>query len=211
MCGIVGYIGNKPGKDIVLRGLEALEYRGYDSAGIALIDQSDVQVFKQVGRVSALVDEVSEKANQAPLVMGHTRWATHGGVTVQNAHPQANNDGTIFVVHNGIIENFTDIRTKLQAEGYKFDSQTDTEVVPNLVDYYLKQFSSFEEAFKAALNDVRGAYSIVAVSTKEPEKLFAARLSSPLVIGVGEGEHILASDPSAIMDHTNKVIYLEDY
>jgi glutamine---fructose-6-phosphate transaminase (isomerizing) len=211
MCGIVGYIGNKPGKDIVLKGLEALEYRGYDSAGIALIDDGEAKVFKQVGRVTGLVNEVSEKDLKARLVMGHTRWATHGGVTLQNAHPQANNDQTIFVVHNGIIENFAEIRDKLQAEGYKFESQTDTEVIPNLIDYYCKQLPSFEDAFKAALNDVRGAYSIVAISTKEPETLYAARLSSPLVIGVGDGEHILASDPSAIMDHTKKVIYLEDY
>jgi glucosamine--fructose-6-phosphate aminotransferase (isomerizing) len=212
MCGIVGYIGQKPGKDIVLKGLEALEYRGYDSAGIALIDNDQSQVFKQVGRVSGLVDELSQHNDlPAKLVVGHTRWATHGGVTIQNAHPQANNDQTIFVVHNGIIENFAEIRQKLEAAGYHFDSQTDTEVVPNLIDYYLKQMPSFEEAFKAALTDVRGAYSIAAVTTREPGTLFAARLSSPLVIGVGEGEHILASDPSAIMEHTKKVIYLEDY
>ncbi len=211
MCGIVGYIGNKPGKDIVLKGLEALEYRGYDSAGIALIDDGHAEVFKQVGRVGGLVEEVSGKDLKARLVMGHTRWATHGSVTEQNAHPQANNDGTIFVVHNGIIENFAEIRDKLKSEGYHFDSQTDTEVIPNLIDYYLKQLGSFEDAFKAALGDVRGAYSIVAISTGEPETLYAARLSSPLVIGVGDGEHILASDPSAIMDHTKKVIYLEDY
>lgn len=211
MCGIVGYIGQKTGKDIVLKGLEALEYRGYDSAGIALINGDQSQVFKQVGRVKGLVEEINNQAKDSHLVMGHTRWATHGGVTVENAHPQVNNEGSIFVVHNGIIENFAEIRTKLQAEGYSFTSQTDTEVVPNLIDYYLKQLPSFEEAFKAALNDVRGAYSIVAVTTREPETLYAARLSSPLVIGVGEGEHILASDPSAIMEHTKKVIYLEDY
>lgn len=211
MCGIVGYIGKKPGTDIVLKGLEALEYRGYDSAGIAVVQDGQAKVFKQVGRVSGLVEEVSAKNLQAHLVMGHTRWATHGGVTVGNAHPQANNDQSIFVVHNGIIENFSDLRVKLEAEGYHFDSQTDTEVIPNLIDYYLKQLPSFEDAFKAALNDVRGAYSIVAISTREPETLYAARLSSPLVIGVGEGEHILASDPSAIMEHTKKVIYLEDY
>ena len=211
MCGIVGYIGSKPGKDIVLKGLEALEYRGYDSAGITLVDDSGSKVFKQVGRVSGLIKEVAGQDLKAHLVMGHTRWATHGGVTVQNAHPQANNDQTIFVVHNGIIENFAEIRQQLETEGYHFGSQTDTEVVPNLIDYYLKQLPSFEDAFKAALNDVRGAYSIVAVTTKEPETLYAARLSSPLVIGVGKGEHILASDPSAIMEHTKKVIYLEDY
>jgi glucosamine--fructose-6-phosphate aminotransferase (isomerizing) len=211
MCGIVGYIGNKSGTGMVLDGLEALEYRGYDSAGIALIDGAKGQVFKQVGRVSGLVKEVSKKKPEARLVMGHTRWATHGGVTVQNAHPQANNRQSIFVVHNGIIENFAEIRAKLKTEGYHFDSQTDTEVIPNLIDFYLKQLPTFEDAFKAALNDVRGAYSIVAVSTKEPETLYAARLSSPLVIGIGKDENFLASDPSAIMEHTKKVIYLEDY
>lgn len=211
MCGIVGYIGHKPGKDIVIKGLEALEYRGYDSAGIALIDHDHGQVFKQVGRVSGLIEELDGQDLSAELVIGHTRWATHGGVTVPNAHPQINNDRSIFVVHNGIIENFAEIRDRLQAAGYHFESETDTEVVPNLIDYYSKQLPTFEDAFKAALNDVRGAYSIVAISTKDPDTLYAARLSSPLVIGVGEGENYLASDPSAIMEHTKKVIYLEDY
>jgi glucosamine--fructose-6-phosphate aminotransferase (isomerizing) len=211
MCGIVGYIGKQSGTDIVLEGLEALEYRGYDSAGIALVNGDKSQVFKQVGRVSGLVQTVEQQKPTANLVIGHTRWATHGGVTVQNAHPQANNDQSIFVVHNGIIENFTELRGRLQAAGYHFDSQTDTEVVPNLIDYYRKQLPDFEAAFRAALRDIRGAYSIVAASTSEPETLYAARLSSPLVIGVGEGENFLASDPSAIMPHTKKVIYLEDY
>ncbi|HSX45850.1 MAG TPA: glutamine--fructose-6-phosphate transaminase (isomerizing) [Candidatus Saccharimonadia bacterium] len=211
MCGIVGYIGQKPGKQIVLDGLEALEYRGYDSAGIALVNGDQSQLFKQVGRVSGLVEEVKDRPSEAGLVIGHTRWATHGGVTEPNAHPQVSNDGSIFVVHNGIVENFAELRQKLEAEGYHFDSQTDTEVVPNLIDYYSKQLPSLEDAFQAALADVRGAYAIAAISTREPGKLFAARLSSPLVIGVGEGEHILASDPSAIMEHTKKVIYMEDY
>lgn len=211
MCGIVGYIGKKPGKDIVLAGLEALEYRGYDSAGIATVDGQAGQVFKQVGRVSGLVNAVGKQDLPAKLVIGHTRWATHGGVTIQNAHPQANNEQSIFVVHNGIIENFGELRDKLQAEGYSFSSQTDTEVVPNLIDFYLKQLGSFKAAFKAALTDIRGAYSIVAVSTQEPDTMYAARLSSPLVIGVGESENFLASDAAAIMEHTKKVIYLDDY
>ncbi len=211
MCGIVGYIGNKSGTKIVLDGLEALEYRGYDSAGIALINGGQSQIFKQIGRVDGLIKQVGEAKPEAPVVIGHTRWATHGGVTVENAHPQANNDQSIFVVHNGIIENFSEIRQRLKTEGYNFVSQTDTEVIPNLIDFYFKQLSSFEAAFKAALQDVRGAYSIVVISTKEPDTLYAARLSSPLVIGVGEGENFLASDPSAIMEHTKKVIYLEDY
>lgn len=211
MCGIVGYIGNKSGKDIVLHGLEALEYRGYDSAGIAIINGDSGQVFRQVGRVSGLMKDVENQDNNAGLVIGHTRWATHGGVSIQNAHPQSNNDNTIFVVHNGIIENFVQLRERLRDAGYSFNSQTDTEVVPNLIDYYSKQLSTFEDAFEAALRDIRGAYSIVAISTKQPDTLFAARLSSPLVLGVGEDENFLASDPSAIMEHTKKVIYLEDY
>ncbi len=211
MCGIVGYIGPKPSKNIILRGLEALEYRGYDSAGIALVDSKGGQVFKQVGRVNGLTQEVEEEASNAGLAIGHTRWATHGGVTVANAHPQMNSDHSIFVVHNGIIENFDELRQRLEEAGYTFESETDTEVVPQLIDYYLKQLPSFVAAFEATLRDVRGAYSIVAISTAEPETLYAARLSSPLVIGVGEHENFLASDPSAIMDHTKKVIYLEDY
>lgn len=211
MCGIVGYIGNKSGTKIVLDGLEALEYRGYDSAGLALIEDGQSKVYKQVGRVSGLIDEVTQANPTGNLVIGHTRWATHGGVTVENAHPQANNDQSIFVVHNGIIENFTELREKLEGEGYHFDSQTDTEIVPNLIDYYSKKLPTLTEAFFAALRDVRGAYAIAMISAKDPDTLYAARLSSPLVIGVGENENILASDPSAIMEHTKKVIYLEDY
>jgi glucosamine--fructose-6-phosphate aminotransferase (isomerizing) len=211
MCGIVGYVGNKSGKDVVLHGLEALEYRGYDSAGIAMVRGGQGQVFKQVGRVTGLIKEIENEDGDAGLVIGHTRWATHGGVTIANAHPQSNNDGTIFVVHNGIIENFAELRGRLQAAGYNFVSETDTEVVPNLIDYYQKQLPTFEAAFESALRDVRGAYSIVAISTREPDTLYAARLSSPLVIGVGENENFLASDPSAIMEYTKKVIYLEDY
>jgi glucosamine--fructose-6-phosphate aminotransferase (isomerizing) len=211
MCGIVGYIGKDSGTDIVLQGLEALEYRGYDSAGIALVNDTGSQVFKQVGRVSGLVNEVTEQNPQANLVIGHTRWATHGEPTMLNAHPQTNNAQTIFVVHNGIIENFAELRARLQDVGYTFVSETDTEVIPNLIDYYARQLPSLEEAFTAALKDVRGAYSIAAISTTDPDTMYAARLSSPLVIGVGKDEHILASDPSAIMEHTKKVIYLEDY
>jgi glucosamine--fructose-6-phosphate aminotransferase (isomerizing) len=211
MCGIVGYIGNNSGTEIVLKGLEALEYRGYDSAGIALVNGEKSEVFKQVGRVSGLINTVEQSKPEAPLVIGHTRWATHGGVTIENAHPQYNSDQTIFAVHNGIIENFLELRERLKNEGYTFSSQTDTEVVPNLIDYYLKQLNSFEAAFEAALNDVRGAYSIVAISTKQPDTLYAARLSSPLIIGIGDNENFLASDPSAIMAHTKKVMYLEDY
>lgn len=211
MCGIVGYIGKESGTDVVLQGLEALEYRGYDSAGIALVTDGSSRVFKQVGRVSGLVTDVARENPQANLVIGHTRWATHGSPTMLNAHPQTNNAQTIFVVHNGIIENFAELRSRLQAVGYNFVSETDTEVIPNLIDYYARQLPGLEEAFTAALKDVRGAYSIAAISAADPDTIYAARLSSPLVIGVGQDEHILASDPSAIMERTKKVIYLEDY
>lgn len=211
MCGIVGYIGKRAGSPIVLDGLQALEYRGYDSAGIALVDKTKGQVIKQVGRVNGLVESVAKKNPTASLAVGHTRWATHGSPTILNAHPHSNSDGTIYVVHNGIIENYLELKQKLQNEGYKFVSETDTEVVPHLIDYYSHKLKNFEAAFKAALSDLRGAYAIAAITTVEPDTLYAARLSSPLVIGVGKGEHILASDPAAILEHTKKVIYLDDY
>ena len=211
MCGIVGYIGKRAAAPIILHGLQALEYRGYDSAGVATVDNQRGLVVKRVGRVKSLEDALAETPLTAPLGIGHTRWATHGAPTMKNAHPHTNSAGTIFVVHNGIIENYADIRTKLVAAGYVFVSQTDTEVIPHLIDYYQRQSASFEEAFKAALHDLRGAYAIAAITTTEPDTLFAARLSSPLVIGVGERDHILASDPTALMDHTKKVIYLSDY
>jgi len=212
MCGIVGYIGHKEAEPIVLDGLSALEYRGYDSAGIALIeDDSQIHVFKQAGRVQSLRKAVEEQPSSSHLAIGHTRWATHGAPTTLNAHPHSNTDKTIFVVHNGIIENYQDIKAKLVSEGYQFVSETDTEVIPHLIDYYSKQLPSFVDAFEAALEDLRGAYAIAAITTKEPGTVYAARLSSPLVIGVGEGEYILASDAMALSEHTNKVIYLDDY
>jgi glucosamine--fructose-6-phosphate aminotransferase (isomerizing) len=212
MCGIVGYIGQKSAAEVVIAGLEALEYRGYDSAGIALIDGPDERLVKQVGRVEGLQKLADESGlTTAPLAIGHTRWATHGSPTVANAHPHANTDETIFVVHNGIIENHTILRDKLEKEGYDFRSETDTEVVPHLIDYYYKKSQNFELAFKEALGDLEGAYAIAAISTFEPDKLFAARLSSPLVVGVSDDEFILASDPTALMAYTKKVVYLEDY
>ena len=211
MCGIVGYIGKKPASSIVLAGLQALEYRGYDSAGIALIDNGTGSIIKQVGRVEGLLRSVEAVAPKAQIGVGHTRWATHGSPTLQNAHPHSNSDETIFVVHNGIIENYNELKSKLQAHGYTFTSETDTEVIPHLIDYYFSKTNDFDHAFKQALADLRGAYAIAVVTTHEPDTLYATRLSSPLVIGVGESEYILASDPTALMEHTKKVIFLDDY
>jgi glucosamine--fructose-6-phosphate aminotransferase (isomerizing) len=212
MCGIVGYIGKRNGVEPVLAGLKALEYRGYDSAGIACIDDKTAALFKQVGEVQGVADKIAaEGGKESGLVIGHTRWATHGTPTVTNAHPHQNTDGTIFVVHNGIIENYQEIREKLQKEGYKFASETDTEVIPQLIDFHLKNHHSFKVAFEAALQELRGAYAIAAISTDEPDTLFAARLSSPLVVGIGKDEFILGSDPAAILAHTKEVLYLDDY
>jgi glucosamine--fructose-6-phosphate aminotransferase (isomerizing) len=212
MCGIVGYIGNRDGSGIVIAGLKALEYRGYDSAGIALLDaKGKPSLLKQVGRVDGLDQLVEDNGGgKAPAAIGHTRWATHGKPSVTNAHPHANSDETIFVVHNGIIENYAELREWLQEQGYKFVSETDTEVMPHLIDYYFKETKSFEKAFVKAIAEIRGAYAIVASTSHEPGKLFAARLSSPMVIGVGKGECIVASDPSAILQHTKEVVYVQD-
>jgi glucosamine--fructose-6-phosphate aminotransferase (isomerizing) len=211
MCGIVGYIGNREATEVVIVGLESLEYRGYDSSGLVALSNGKAKLVKQVGRVAGLKEALEDADITSSLAIGHTRWATHGGVTVQNAHPQTNKDKSVFVVHNGIIENFSELKDKLTKIGYKFISQTDTEVLPNLIDYYYKQLNSFEAAFEAALKDVTGAYSVVALSADDPDTLYAARLSSPLVIGVGQDENFIASDASAIMDYTKKVIYLDDY
>jgi glucosamine--fructose-6-phosphate aminotransferase (isomerizing) len=217
MCGIVGYIGNKQnGVQVVLDGLLALEYRGYDSAGVAYIDpKKQGHVAKQVGQVANVKKELETAlaAPKIPLAIGHTRWATHGTPTVKNAHPHFNTDQTIFVVHNGIIENNTPLREKLEKAGYSFVSQTDTEVIPHLIDYHYNKTKNFKKAFEIALEELDGAYAIAAFTTHEPGKLFAARLSSPLVVGIGEDEeeYIIASDPTAIMEHTKDVIYLEDY
>lgn len=213
MCGIVGYIGSKNnGIEAVIGGLQTLEYRGYDSAGIAYLDkQKQAHVIKQVGQVKNLRSADEQLPEDGiSLAIGHTRWATHGLPSIKNAHPHYNTDKTIFVVHNGIIENAPQIREKLSLAGYEFVSQTDTEVIPHLIDYNLRATKSFAKAFEKTLQELSGAYAIAAMTTLEPETLFAARLSSPLVVGVGDHEFIVASDPAAIVEHMRQVVYLED-
>ena len=213
MCGIVGFIGGESALAPVINGLKALEYRGYDSAGITAINGGKPVTAKQVGRVEALETMLSGKKvfTSARIAIGHTRWATHGEPSRANAHPQTNSDETIYVVHNGIIENYQQLKQKLQKAGYKFVSQTDTEVIPQLIDYHLKKQKDFYKAFVAALKELQGAYAIAALHADDPETLYAARLSGPLVIGVGKDCHFLASDPTAIMERTKKVIFLDDY
>ena len=212
MCGIVGCIGNRPAADTIVDGLKTLEYRGYDSAGVAVLEHSGkAKLLKVAGRVQELADLVEKsKLTKTRMAIGHTRWATHGAPTTTNAHPHTNKDSTIFAVHNGIIENYAEIKERLQAEGYTFITQTDTEVIPHLIDYYVKEGLPFEQAFKAAIKDLRGAYAILVLSTLKPDKLFAAKLSSPLVLGVGDDEMFVASDPVAVAAYTKKIVYIED-
>lgn len=214
MCGIVGCISSNGAVDPVLDGLTALEYRGYDSAGITAVDAHlQAHTIKQVGQVEHLRTKIKQQPGEftASIAIGHTRWATHGSPTVDNAHPHHNKAETIFVVHNGIIENYQQLRDRLKKEGYVFNSDTDTEVIPHLIDFYLRSQPLFIDAFRSAVKDLEGAYAITTLYTKDPKKLYAARLSSPLIIGVAEDAHYIASDPTAIAKHTKKVIYLDDY
>lgn len=214
MCGIVGYVGKSAALAPVLDGLSALEYRGYDSAGIAAINGGQPVCVKQVGRVDALGYQLQKSKiySESKIAIGHTRWATHGAPTIKNAHPHFNGSQTIFAVHNGIIENWQELKTRLQKASYKFVSDTDTEVIPHLIEWHLaKNKNDFYKAFKAAVKELKGAYAIAALWAENPQTLYAARLSSPLVIGVGQDGHFLASDPSAIMAHTKKVVFLDDW
>ena len=203
MCGIVGYCGPKNAKSVLYGGLRRLEYRGYDSAGIAVIDAAgEVQTVKSVGKVGELDADTLPPSS---IGIGHTRWATHGGVTDTNAHPHTY--GAITLVHNGIIENFDDLATRY---GFETVSDTDTEVLAALIDHYFQATGSLKDGTLAALAEVQGTYGIVAMSADAPDQLVAARKGSPLVIGVGRGEHIIASDPQAIASHTDNIIFLDD-
>lgn len=211
MCGIVGYIGSRPARDIVINGLKRLEYRGYDSAGIAISDGHRTEIFKCAGRVRDLEEMVAGKDFNGTIAIGHTRWATHGEPNEINAHPQVSCRGHFIVVHNGIIENYARIKRHLESRDVKFTSQTDTEVLANLMEHlYLEGDLSAEQAIIMALNKVEGTYGIAVYCRDEPNKLFAARQGSPLVIGVGEGENFIASDATPIVEYTQRVIYLND-
>ena len=200
MCGIIGYIGSKPAREIIINGLKRLEYRGYDSAGMALVN-GETKIFKCAGRVKDLEDMVNKSNFNGTTGMGHTRWATHGEPNELNAHPQVSYKGNFIVVHNGIIENYARLKKHLESRGVKFTSQTDTEVLANLIEHiYLEGDLTAEQAITLALNRVEGAYGLVIICTKEPDRLFAAKKGSPLVIGVGEGENFIASDAHRLLN-----------
>jgi len=208
MCGIVGYIGRREAEPILVEGLKRLEYRGYDSAGLATVAGSRMHVRKHSGRISELAALLSEQPAPGCHGISHTRWATHGGATDANAHPHIGGDGAVAVVHNGVIENYTALKQQLQAEGYVFRSQTDTEVIAHLIAHYLN--GDLVEAVRKALVRLKGTYGLAVLSPRFPDVIVGARLGSPLVLGVGEGEAFLASDPSALLGNTQKVVYLSD-
>ncbi len=210
MCGIVGYIGKKQAYPILINGLKRLEYRGYDSAGIAILN-GNISVHKCKGKVADLEEFIKDKDVFGTIGIGHTRWATHGEPNDINAHPHTSNNGLFVLIHNGIIENYSRLKKKLQDRGYIFNSETDTEVLVNLIEYiYIKGKVSAEIAVRLALTKVIGAYGLLIVCPNEPEQLIAARKGSPLVIGIGDGEYFFASDATPIIEHTNSVIYLND-
>ena len=211
MCGIVGYVGPEEAGPILLQGLKRLEYRGYDSAGIALLNGSGVQVVKRPGKLSSLEQAVQDAAPAGNCGIAHTRWATHGAPNELNAHPHTSSEGDIALVHNGIIENANDIRTQLSAIGYVFTSETDTEAIVHLIDRLWVEGEPLEDVVAAALRRVEGAYGIAVVSSRDPGKLVIARNGSPLLIGVGKnGETLAGSDAAAVIALTRDVVYLDD-
>jgi len=212
MCGIIGYIGKQQAVPIVLEGLKRLEYRGYDSGGICGLVGEKVQCIKIVGRIDSLEKKVAQSNLTGSCFIGHTRWATHGAPTEENAHPHSDCTGKIWLVHNGIIENYQELKEKLVKEGHRFKSETDTEVLAHLIEVQSSKFKvqSLENAVRQALKQVQGTYGLAVISQDEPEKIVVAKNSSPLLIGVGENEYLVASDASAVITRTKQVIYLDD-
>ena len=212
MCGIVGYIGSSAVSEVLLGGLKNLEYRGYDSAGIALNDNGKIDVFKASGKLSNLYNVVNGKAENLPVTggIGHIRWATHGKPTIENAHPHLSNDGKLVLVHNGIIENYKSLRAELEAEGYLFSSQTDTEVAVHLFAREYQKCGSLEQAVVAGVRYLKGAFAFCIMHSDEPDKIIAVRNNAPLIVGLGKNENYIASDIPALVGKVQKIIYLND-
>ena len=209
MCGIVGYIGKRNSLPILLEGLHRLEYRGYDSAGVALLDGNSIKTIKTPGKIKDLVKLLGNKKLHSTLGIAHTRWATHGAPNKINAHPHFSCHKNLALVHNGIIENYLTLKKELLKEGHQFNSQTDTEVVVHLIEKYYK--NNLMQAFLKALNRLEGSFALALISRDNPQRLLFARLGSPLVLGLGKDENFIASDVAAILSHTNKVVYIKDF
>ena len=210
MCGIVGYIGKQKAVDVLINGLQRMEYRGYDSAGFSVIENGELITYKKAGKVSSLKKIIENTNLFSNTGIAHTRWATHGEPNDANAHPHLDNSGVISLVHNGIIENYNILKTKLTDIGYTFKSETDTEVLTVFIEYINKKTNNLEEAVRLALSEVEGTFGIAIISSDEPDKIIAAKRGSPMVLGIGKDEFIVASDTSAIIQYTRQVIYLND-
>ena len=221
MCGIVGYVGPQEATDFLVEGLRRLEYRGYDSSGVAVIDKDSVEIVKTPGRIESLAEEVGRVDLASNIGIGHTRWATHGPATQPNAHPHVGGNGRLAIVHNGVIENYQALKNRLVEQGYEFASATDSEVIAHLIDSCYEQtptsgipLTPIERstlAIKSALSQLQGTYGLAIVFRDQPDVIFAARLGSPLVVGIGDGEHFVASDASPLVGFTDKIVYLADY
>src|SRR3990167_276962 len=211
MCGIIGYVGNRPAQDILLSGLKRLEYRGYDSSGISVIhsEKNKISTRKSPGKIAVLESSLKKKPLSGIIGIAHVRWATHGAPTQANAHPHQDCKGGIAIVHNGIIENYASLKSSLIKEGHRFKSQTDTEVIVHLIEKFYKRIP-LEEAVRKTLRLLDGSFALGVISSREPDKLIGARLGSPLIVGVGKGENFLASDVPAVLDSTKEVIFLEE-
>jgi glucosamine--fructose-6-phosphate aminotransferase (isomerizing) len=210
MCGIIGYVGTRDVVPVLIGGLKKLEYRGYDSAGVAVVNGHGVDVVRAEGKLSNLEGKLSEQPLKGTFGMGHTRWATHGKPNENNAHPHRDCTGNVVVIHNGIIENFLPLKQRLKSQGHEFKSETDTEVVAHLIEEYRKDGTSFVDAVKKALKELEGHYALVMIAGDEPGTIIAAKHGPPLVIGLGEGENIVASDVAPLLSYTRNIIYLED-
>ncbi len=209
MCGIIGYIGQKPANEVIFDGLTRLEYRGYDSAGISVVDENKIHVCKDIGKLRNIRGLLlNDFGSKSPIGIGHTRWATHGRPSAFNAHPHSDCDNTLMVAHNGIIENFMSLKKKLRSEGHKFVSETDSEVLAHLIESHYR--GDLGNAVINALKEVKGAYAIAVIHREHPDKIICARKESPLIVGIGEGENFVASDVTAILSYTRKVVYLDN-
>ena len=213
MCGIVGYIGDRNATPIILNGLKRLEYRGYDSAGLAVLQNGNIEIRRDAGKLNKLTSLVETQPIEGRLGIGHTRWATHGEPSARNAHPHLGSTRQVVVVHNGIVENFLELREELLAEGVEFNSETDTEVIVHLIERFLSGGTGLEEATRLALRQLKGAHGVVVFSALEPDKIVAARIGNAggVVVGIGEGEMFVASDIPAILDHTRRMIFLDSH
>src|SRR5580765_5391679 len=212
MCGIVGYVGPKPLLPVIMEGLRKLEYRGYDSAGVAVVKNGEMSIRRSAGKLSKLDEVLAKDPIDGEFGIGHTRWATHGRPTEENAHPHRDCHGRIVVIHNGIIENYLELKHELQKQGHTFVTATDTEIVAHALEQQIAETGcDLPAAFRAVLPRFRGIYALVAISVDAPDTIVAARVGPPLVVGIGRGEYFVASDIPAILSHTKDVVFMDDY